>query len=326
MLQFHCKTLFLGYYQQNDSFERRQIADSARKYKSQSDEFVSPKRRNPPLRERVSVQDWLRSPERKRKLEQQKHLPTFDELMEEEERKREEKTEKRREQRAAREMSSLPERNMNIQSSRKSSYSNRNPIQTNSENASKKLDFEKSSLRPQLDDNDSYQQASLNTAGLPAALSRSSLSEDSDVNIQRRMVNQALSDTEFKSRLKKIPKTVSEFQAMDEKSQQEFLGQVMIWVNQKRRTSANGESVQRRAAVTTSTSSSILSSNLAVCDSDSTEYCDLPSTPTATSFNTSSLLSMDEAKAEKLMKKLLERIKRQKESERPERKKPSHKR
>jgi len=316
-------SMFLGYYQPNDSFERGRN-DNARNYLSQSESHTSPKRRKSPLRDRVTVQDWLKSPERQQKLKHQKYLPTFDELMDEEKRECEEKVEKR----AAREMRFLQERDMNAQNSRKSRSLSRDRS-VYSEKERKKIDFEKSSLRPQLDDDDSYQQASLNTAGLPAALSRSSLpSEDSDVNIQRRIVNQALSDTEFKPRLNKIPRTLTEFQSMDEKSQQEFLKQVMVWVNQKRRSSTNSESAVPRTAPTTTTSSSTLSSNHAVCDSDSTEYCDLPSTrpTTANTLNTSSLLSLDEVKAEKLMKKLLERIKRQKELERPERKKGPYKR
>ena len=250
--------------------------------------------------------------------------------MEKERRELEEKALKEREYQVEKEMRSLQERDLNAQCLRKTRSEGHDPFGSYSDRRSKKLDFEKSSLHPQLDDNDSYQQTSLNTGGLPVAFSRSSLpSEDSDVNIQRRMVNQVSSDTEFKPELTKIPRTVSEFQSMDEKSQQEFLRQAMVWVNRKRRSSTNDKKSRPDSAPTMSTSQSeSLLSNNAVCDSDSTEYCDLPSTrpQTANTLNTSSLLGMDEVKAEKLMRKLLERIRRQKESERAERKRTSHKR
>ena len=312
-----------SYFHQRSSFERRRSPYSSERFSKSRSYDGSPKKSASPLRNRVTVHDWLKSPQGKRTLEKQKHLPTFDELMEEEmkeERKKEELQVNGSKYLLNRDMNRQPSdlRSQTADGGPPSSSHKTSPRALFVEKSLKKSDFEKSSLRPQMDDNDSYQQVSFNTPGLPTAASRASLrSDESDVNLQRRVINHRSSDSEPGVKFaRKMPRSVKEFEAMDEQAQKEFLRHILNRVTPQKRSSIS--SFPPKAPSVSSSYSGSMSSNQAVCDSDSTEYCDLPSTRPPTAFDTSnpSVMSLDEVKAEKIMKKLMDKIKRQKEQER----------
>ena len=306
-----------------------------------------------PLLDRVTVQDWLKSPERREKVKKEKHLPTFNEMMEaakkEEEAKKEKEAATLRDQVTDSEISNLelqkqaplhsirPENRQTELRSEVTSACDRIQFQY-PEKLSSKLteDGEESSVCPQLDGSDSYQQASFNTPGLATLATTSSPpnGDESDVSLHRRLLVSS-SDTDVaqptNSSQKKIPRNVDEFQSMDKKSQHQFLKQLLNYINRKDKSRSKMGATKTKEKIKKSHNNS-LRSNQAVCDSDSTEYCDLPSTrpPTAHTFDSFSrsqhTLTMDEANAERIMKKLIEKINRQKDLEKPEKKKTVHKR
>ena len=270
------------------------------------------------MRDRVTVHDWLRSPERKRKLEEQKQLPTFQELMEEEE-KKEREEEKSLSQNKIQPVLDAREcvlkRNTQQDSTKLTTASNSPCKDRLRFEDSVKLgkhqsyDVDGASLRPQLDANDSYQCTSMNTGALHSAASVSSIPTSDN--------RESSSSIEVRST---IPRSLSDFQLLDEKSQKKFLKEILRLLNKQRTT--KHEVNEKHSSSTTALSSS---SNQAVCDSDSTEYCDLPSTRphTAATFDSYSS-TIDKMNAEKIMKKLLQKINQQKEQDRRERK--THKR
>ncbi|XP_076811187.1 uncharacterized protein LOC143455227 [Clavelina lepadiformis] len=294
---------------------------------------MSSPRKISPLRERMTVQDWLSSPERKKSSSKQ--LPTFQELMQNQtktEIKSKEKVSKQDEldmvptsdrERSLKpkilNISTTPLQHPSKPAMTKSSYDQINPALLNSKSAA---ELDQASLQTQVDWSDSYQGASLDMTETQSPRVSSSYKFDKCSSL----VNGKSSGT-TKS-VTEIPKTLKDFESLDDASKHQVLKRILEYFNKSRTKKHQGSQVKSSSSAAPkrdsmkkalSVNDISLNSNQAVCDSDSTEYCDLPSSrPTTAQTNDDTfqrLLGVDESKAEQVMKRLLKKIENQKSSQ-----------
>nr|XP_002127193.3 uncharacterized protein LOC100178629 isoform X2 [Ciona intestinalis] len=184
--------------------------------------------------------------------------------------------------------------------------------------------LEISSCRPEIPSDDSYQDASLTNGD--GNLSSGKTGSTSDLDIQRRIVNHgALEEDRNTSRRKsqsKMPLTLQEFQQLGEDSQRRLVNRFLPGLKEKKNTSRGGRSHHSAPASGPKSSAEPTTDDFttnAVCDSDSTEYCDLPDSRPASSLPKDStverLLGVDESRAEIIMRRLMDKIERQKVKE-----------
>ena len=334
--------------------------------------FASCRRKSPrrksPLRDRVTVSEWLASPERGRSQENQRHLPTFEELM-----RRDGEAKKTEVTHVRSDLDFIPtsEKSSSLRdvdlTSKPSPSANRPPIATQVSDVTKSdapspaqrptpLDPDQSrsgppgnhpsSLLAQVGSNDSYQNTLMSADQPLQAPSDASAQRTiaSDLELHRRAMNPPEPSDDRDPLASKSGSTtatsLTEFQLLDEAAQRQLVMNMLQFFRQKsnsQSTSSNSSSrtkpskPPKKAQPASSRARSDLStlhetscvSNEAVCDSDSTEYCDLPSSRHVSSIaiptdDSSSrlLLGVDENKAEVIMKRLLKKIESQKAEER----------
>nr|CAB3221267.1 Alstrom syndrome protein 1 homolog [Phallusia mammillata] len=321
------------------------------------------------LQDRITVHDWLSSPDRKQYKAIEKVLPTFDELMSKQESKekkhnydshhlittsketKNEVVEKNPED----EHTSLPSKS-------NYSYALEEPTKLMSDRllstvtpattardvtpTIKKLTKDQqqqasqlpktgppSSLCLEVEENDSYQNLSATDNQVTSVQYDSSPlgSRLSDVEMHRRMLHQASSSDDRDVLLKSKSKTsllsaFDDFHTLDENVQKQILKKLVELLQQKQKPGKKAQKVSTPSRdlfrpATMQPNLSVLhetsqNSNAAVCDSDSTEYCELPSSQQTTVVKEESsvrkVLGVDESKAEQIMKRLLKKIEKQK--------------
>ncbi|XP_078495966.1 LOW QUALITY PROTEIN: uncharacterized protein LOC144751905, partial [Ciona intestinalis] len=297
-----------------------------------------------PYLDRIQVRDWLESPEHEKLKSSVKYLPTFAELMKQQENKQEREENKSQHQ----DLDVIPTndkkpplRSVDVNKEDKLvlgslpkitvkkpvAYLMLKKVAEESIMTTDKLirNVEVSSCRPEIPSDDSYQDASLTNGD--GNLSSGKTGSTSDLDIQRRIVNHGASEedrnTSRRRSQSKMPLTLQEFQQLGEDSQRRLVRQILTWFKEKKKNTSRGGRSHHSAPASGPKSSAEPTTDdfttNAVCDSDSTEYCDLPESRPASSLPKDStverLLGVDESRAEIIMRRLMDKIERQKVKE-----------